>query len=262
MLKYIDTHSHLYLPQFDEDSETVIARAQNVLEAVVLPNIDLASIEAVWTLYDKAPSFFYPAIGLHPCSVQADFERVLAQMQADWMHRKTQGLAYYAIGETGIDLYWDKSTLDLQTEALKIQIEWAKQSGLPIILHCREALDLVIGMIEEASDERLKGVFHCFDGSLSQAQRIAQIPNFYMGLGGIITYKNSAMPSVIEQIDLKHFVLETDSPYLPPVPHRGKRNESAYTPIVAQKLAEIQGVGIKTLAQQTNENAAKLFSLT
>lgn len=260
MLQFYDTHSHLYLPQFDNDQDTVIKNAQKVLKGIFLPNIDLDSLPQMERLTAKAPDFFYQMTGLHPCSVEPGFEVVLEKMEkALEIHAKSEKPIYYGIGETGIDLYWDKTHFDLQKEALMIQIDWAKKYRLPIILHCREALDICIEIIEKASDEQLSGIFHCFDGTAEQAKRIAEIPNFKMGLGGVITYKKSQVPAAIQEIDLQHFVLETDAPYLPPTPHRGKRNESAYIPLIAQQLAEIKQKGLKEIAEITNKNAEEIF---
>ena len=159
----------------------------------------------------------------------------------------------------GVDLHWDTTYAEEQKAALLIQVDWAKKYNLPLILHCRKALDLVIEMMEKEYDENLKGIFHCFDGNFFQAKKISEIPNFKMGIGGNITYKKSTLPEVLENIDLQHIVLETDSPYLPPTPHRGKRNESSYLTLVAQKLAEIKGVGLREIARITNENAKEIF---
>lgn len=263
MLQFYDTHSHLYLPQFDNDTDAVIASAKKVLKGVFLPNIDLDSIPLMEKLNEKSPDFFHQMMGLHPCSVEPGFEAVLAKMEAALeKHAKSESPIYYGIGETGIDLHWDKTHFELQKEALAIQIAWAKKYRLPIILHCREALDIVIEIIEQAQDANLKGIFHCFDGNAAQATRISQIQGFKMGLGGVITYKKSQVPEAIKDIDLQHFVLETDSPYLPPTPHRGKRNESAYIPLIAQQLAEIKTVGLRDIAEITNKNAEEVFSFT
>ena len=260
MLKFIDTHSHLYLSQFFEDIDTVVENAQKVLNAVYLPNIDAKTIPLMLDLQAKAPNFFFPMIGMHPCSVKETFEKDLEGMEILLKEGNTATQkTYFGIGETGIDMHWDKTKLEIQTASLQIQIEWAKKYHLPIILHCREALDIVIEIIEKASEEHLKGIFHCFDGTPEQAKRIAAIPGFVMGIGGIITYKKSTLPAAIAEIGLEHLVLETDSPYLPPTPHRGKRNESSYIPLIAQQLAEVKEVGLKTLADSTNENVRRIF---
>lgn len=261
-MKFIDTHAHLYAKHFSEDTDAMIMRAKNVLEAVYLPNIDYDSVESMLHIWGKYPDFLFPMMGLHPCSVEKDFEKTLAKMLQhleDSTNGKQDSPKYTGIGETGIDLYWDKTHFAEQKEALLIQIEWAKRFHLPIILHCREALDIVIEIIEKNHNEHLSGIFHCFDGNFFQAKKISEIPNFKMGIGGNITYKKSTLPEVLENIDLQHIVLETDSPYLPPTPHRGKRNESSYLTLVAQKLAEIKGVGLREIARITNENAKEIF---
>lgn len=260
MLKFTDTHSHLYLSQFDSDKTAVVERALKVLDAIYLPNIDMETIPSMLELRHLHNDFFFPMIGLHPCSVKEDFRNILEEMEAMLIAGNLHGeKTFFGIGETGLDMYWDKTRLAIQKEALLIQIEWAKKYNLPIILHCRETLDEAIEMIEKESTKELRGIFHCFDGNLEQAQRIASIPGFKMGIGGIITYKKSSLPEIISQIDLKHFVLETDSPFLPPTPHRGKRNESSYIPLIAQQLAEIQSTGLKQVCEITNRNVAEVF---
>jgi TatD DNase family protein len=254
-MKFIDTHSHLYLPQFDTDLEETVGRAQSVLEAVFLPNIDLESVDRMNGLRESWPDFFFPMMGLHPCSVEGDFEAVLLKIQ-----NHLDSGTYFGIGETGIDLYWDKSWQSQQVEALEVQIGWAKSHGLPIILHSREALDITIGLMEKHSDDRLKGIFHCFDGTEAQAKRISEIPGFKMGIGGIVTYKKSTLPVVLKHLSPEDLVLETDSPYLPPVPFRGKRNESSYTTYVAEKLAGIYDMDTQTIGRITNKNAGEVFS--
>lgn len=255
----IDTHSHLYARQFAKDQDAVIQRAQEVLEAVCLPNIDLDSIEPMHQLTAKAPDFFFPAMGLHPCSVKDGYEAVLERMKVLLDERP-----YVAIGETGLDLYWDKTWFEQQQVALSVQVDWAKERGLPIILHCRNALDEVIELISAKHDARLKGVFHCFDGSLKQAQRIAELGTFKLGIGGIVTYRKDVQ-EVVKALGTDLLVLETDSPYLPPEPHRKdkpRRNESSYTRYVAQKVAELHGITYEEVARITNAQAKDLFDLT
>lgn len=257
-MKIIDTHSHLYLGKFHRDLDEVIARAQEVLEAVFLPNIDLESIPAMLELSQKVPSFFFPMMGLHPSDVKEGWEAVLEQMKAELDKGEVE---YVGIGETGIDLYWDKSTFDQQKESLIEQIKWAKSYALPIILHAREAIDETADIIEAHLDENLKGIFHCFDGTIAQSERIQSFGTFKMGIGGILTYRKDVMETV-SQTPLEYLVLETDSPYLPPVPHRKdkpRRNESSYTKYVAQKLAELKGISYDKVATVTNGNAYKLF---
>lgn len=254
----IDTHSHLYADQFSKDQDAVIQRAQDVLAAVVLPNIDEQSVAAMHCLTDRAPDFFFPAMGLHPCHVTPDFDAQLTQLKT---YLDDPQRHYVAIGETGLDLYWDKDTLPQQQAALTTQIGWAKQYQLPIILHAREAIDQTADLIEQYHDERLTGIFHCFDGSLAQAQRILAFGGFKLGIGGIVTYRKDVQ-AVVKDLPLEDIVLETDSPYLPPEPRRKdkpRRNESSYTTYVAQKVADLKGLSYQAVAEATQANARALF---
>lgn len=264
--KLIDTHAHLYTSQFDNDIQTVIQRAKKVNEAIFLPNIDLDSIDAMLRLVQHDTHLLYPMMGLHPCSVKSEYETALAKMYVYLQKHQQQvqqggNPIFYGIGETGIDLYWDTTFEEEQKKALLTQIQWAKDFDLPIILHCRNALDIVIDMIAAEADAKLKGIFHCFDGTEAQAKRITQIGGFKLGIGGVVTYKKSELPKVLETIDLQHIVLETDSPYLPPTPHRGLRNESSYLAIIAQKLVEIYGLTYDKIAYATHQNAMEVFTL-
>jgi len=257
-MKLIDTHSHLYSSKFDRDQAEVIARAKEVLEAVYLPNIDLESIEPMLSLTAQSPNFFLPMMGLHPCSVKEDYESVLGQMKK---HLDDDAIQYVGIGETGLDLYWDQSTLELQKAALQLQIEWAKAYDLPIILHARAAVDETIEMIAKNHDPSLRGIFHCFDGTLEQAQQIVAFGNFKLGIGGIVTYRKDVQ-AVVAQLPLSSMVLETDSPYLPPEPHRKdkpRRNESSYTQYVGHKLAELFDTSYEAIAEQTALNVKDIF---
>lgn len=259
-MKIIDTHSHLYSSKFNNDIDEVIARAKEVLEAIYLPNIDLDSVQPMHDLTEKDRAFFRPAMGLHPSSVKADFEEVLEKLKKNF---DDSGFSYHAIGETGIDLYWDKTTLDIQQQSLAIQIGWAKEHSLPIILHARDAIDETIEMIEKHQDGTLSGILHCFDGNTEQVERIQRLGNFKIGIGGIVTYRKDVQAMVAEA-DLNMIVLETDSPYLPPEPHRKdkpRRNESSYTKYVAAKIAELKGMTYDEVAEATNENAKSIFSL-
>ncbi|WNJ16140.1 TatD family hydrolase [Pontibacter sp. G13] len=258
MHKIIDTHSHLYSNKFDQDLDAVIQRAKEVLHAIVLPNIDDTSIPGMHALMERDPEFFFPAMGLHPCHVEPHFEdqlAVLHQYLQDFPDR------YCAIGETGLDLYWDKTTLERQQAALNIQMEWAAQYQLPIILHARDAIDEVLDAIESFGPDKLTGVVHCFDGNIEQSQRIQAFGTFKMGIGGIVTYRKDVQ-AMVQSTPLDFLILETDSPYLPPVPHRKdkpRRNESSYTKYVAEKIAELHGVSQATVAEVTNLSARSLF---
>jgi TatD DNase family protein len=251
----IDTHSHLYSRKFQDDQQAVIARAKEVLSHVFLPNIDLPSILEMNRLADLDRDFFYPMMGLHPCSVKEDWETVLAAMELEW----DRG-SYVGVGECGLDYHWDKTFVTAQKAALRLQIEWAKAKNLPLILHCRESMDDVIALVREGQDGRLRGIFHCFTGDLSQAQQVQDL-GFLLGIGGVLTYKTSELPQVLADVPLSALVLETDAPYLPPVPHRGKRNESSYIPLIGRRLAEIKEVTIAEVARVTSENALRMFGM-
>lgn len=252
---FIDTHTHLYVDEFIDDRQEMMQRAiENGVQKFLLPNIDLESIPKMIALTKAYPKQCYPMLGLHPCSVEADYAAVLEKIETAI---KSQPII--AIGEIGIDLYWDKSTLPLQKAAFKIQIEWAKKLKLPIVIHVRDAFDEVFEVLDEVNDASLTGIFHCFTGNLDQAKKILDYGGFKLGLGGVLTFKNSGLDKVVAQLSLKDLVLETDSPYLAPTPFRGKRNESAYLIKVADKLGEIFQVDAKTIAEQTNKNAFTIF---
>ena len=195
-------------------------------------------------------------MGLHPCSVDKDFQRELYRVE-EWLAKRK----FIAVGEIGTDLYWDKTYWEQQKEAFTIQVNWAKQYGLPVVIHSRESIDETIELVESLQDGRLTGVFHCFTGSVAQAQKIAAL-NFYMGIGGVATFKKSGLDLVIPEIPLERIVLETDAPYLAPVPHRGKRNEPSYIPLIADKVAELKKITPEALAEATTANAIKLFKLS
>jgi len=252
---FIDTHTHLYVDEFKEDRHEMMERAmENGVQKFLLPNIDLASIPKMLELTKTYPKQCFPMLGLHPCSVDENYEKVLSEIEQSLLHQKVIG-----IGEIGIDLYWDKSTLEIQKKAFKIQIEWAKKLKLPIVIHVREAFDEVFEVIDELNDSDLFGIFHCFTGNLEQAKKILQYGGFKLGLGGVLTFKNSGLDKVVAQLNLRDFVLETDAPYLAPTPFRGKRNESAYLIKVAEKLSEIFKVDLDTISEQTNANAIEIF---
>jgi len=252
----IDTHAHIYVEQFKEDIDDVITRSKELgMEKIYMPNIDHESIDDMLSLEQTYPDFCIATMGLHPCSVKADFEKELYIVE-DWLSKRP----FVAVGEMGTDLYWDKTFIDQQVEAFKIQSQWAKDYGIPIIIHCRESLDMTIDLVEDLKDEKLTGVFHCFNGNVEQAKRIEAL-GFYMGLGGVSTFKNAGMDGVIPEISSEHIVLETDSPYLAPVPNRGKRNEPAYTQLIAQKVADYRQVGLEQIISETTDNAKRLFQL-
>jgi TatD DNase family protein len=251
---FVDTHSHIYSEEFSSDRNEVIERALNAgIKRIILPNIDSSTIKPMLDLADSSPSLFSPLIGLHPTSVKEDFRKELQIMEYWLDKRKFQG-----IGEIGIDLYWDKTFLSEQIEAFRIQIGWAKKLRIPIVIHVRDSFQEVIDVIIEEKDDSLMGVFHSFTGNIDQAWQVIGL-GFKIGVGGIVTFKNSGMDAVVKEIDLKHILLETDSPWLAPVPHRGRRNECAYITAIASKIASIHQTSIEEVARTTSRNAQLLF---
>ncbi len=254
----IDTHAHLFLEQFDEDRTQVIQNAiDKGVKKMFLPDIDRSTSNAVLELAKKYPGICYPMIGLHPTSVKKNFMDELKHVENMLEKEK-----YFGIGETGIDLYWDKTFLKEQIEAFRFQINLAKKTELPLIIHSRESFDEIFSVLDELNDDNLKGIFHSFTGNEAQAKKILSYKGFKIGIGGIVTFKNSSLPDVVKKIDLEHLVLETDSPYLAPTPKRGKRNESAFLLYIAEKIADIHNVDLQTVANITTENAENLFGLT
>lgn len=252
----IETHAHIYADQFKEDIEEVLERGQEVgLTKIYMPNIDHTSIDGMMELESMHPDLCIATMGLHPCSVQKDFQKELYIVE-EWLSKRE----FAAIGEMGTDLYWDKSFIDQQIEAFNIQVNWAKQYQKPIIVHCRESLDMTIDLVEKAKAEELTGVFHCFNGSVEQANRIKEL-GFCIGLGGVSTFKNSGMSEVIPQLSLDNVVLETDSPYLSPVPYRGKRNEPSYLKLIAQFIADLRQMSLQDFINITTHNANTLFKV-
>jgi TatD DNase family protein len=251
-----DTHTHLYYETITEKRAALMQRCvDNNITRLFLPNVDAASISLVYGLVNDYPQYCYPMLGLHPCDVKENWEEELAAI----MNAREQN-KIYAIGEIGIDLYWDKTHLKEQVDAFIKQINWAKSLDLAIVIHCRDAFDEVYEVLKQEADEKLRGIFHCFGGTVEQAQKVIDL-NFYLGIGGIVTYKNSGLDKVIPEIDLKHIVLETDSPYLTPVPFRGKPNESSYLVYIAQKVAELHQTSIEKVAEVTTENSRLVFGI-
>lgn len=250
-----DTHTHLYSEQFNEDIDTVIDNCiEKGIDRLFLPNIDSSSINSMLALAKKYPNNCFPMMGLHPTSVKENYQEEL-QLIEEWLNKQK----FCAIGEIGIDLYWDKSTLAIQQDAFKTQINWAKERSLPFVIHCRDAFDEIFEILDELNDENMKGIFHCFTGNVNQAQRIINYSDFKIGIGGVVTFKNSGLDKVVEQIDLEHIVLETDSPYLAPSPYRGKRNESTYLYNIADKLSDIYKKPIEEIAAITTNNSIEIF---
>lgn len=263
----IDTHTHLYVDEFKEDIDDIVQRAIDAgVEKMLMPNIDASTIEPMNMLAARYSKNCFPMIGLHPCSVKADFEEELRIIETalrsplSWGEGSGVRLPI-AIGETGLDYYWNKTFIEQQKEALRIQIGWAKEFGIPIVLHSRDSFDDLVSLITEHHDEKLKGVFHCFTGTVEEAQRVISLPNFYLGIGGVVTYKNTVLRETLGEIGLERVVLETDSPYLAPVPYRGKRNESGYLRLMANQVAGALGITVEDAAEATTQNARALFGL-
>jgi len=252
-----DTHTHLYSEAFNEDRQDMIKRAlKEDVKRFFIPAIDSETTQAMYALENKYPDNVFLMMGLHPTSVKPNsYKEELKQVETELKRR-----AFYAVGEIGIDLYWDKSTLGIQQEAFHQQIEWAKQYKLPIVIHCRDAFDEVFEVLEHHKGDDLYGIFHCFTGNFDQALQAISY-NMALGIGGVVTFKNGKIDQFLADIDLKHVVLETDSPYLSPKPFRGKRNESSYLIYIAEKLAEIHQTSIENIAQITTENSKRIFSV-
>lgn len=254
---FTDTHAHLYLEEFSEDIDDVIKRAvSNGVNKFFLPNIDSLSIDPMMGLAEKYPQNCFPMMGLHPCSVKDDYKDELL-IAKDCLER----LKFYAIGEIGIDLHWDKTFTENQEKAFREQLGWAKEYKLPVVIHQRNAFKETFEIVQEMNDKSLRGIFHCFAGTMEEAEKIISLGGFKLGIGGVVTFKNSGLDKVVEQLSLEHMVLETDSPYLAPAPYRGKRNESSYIPIIAQKIAELKGVTIDKVARVTSENSREIFGI-
>jgi TatD DNase family protein len=255
-ISYIDSHAHIYSEQFKADQQEVIRKATEAgVAQILMPNIDHTSIDALLQTESDHPDTCLAMMGLHPCSVQKDFEKELYLVEG-WLTKR----AFIAIGETGIDLYWDKTLLAQQQEALRIQVRWAKQYQIPIVLHTREAFQETWDVIAQEQDGTLQGVFHCFSGTVAEAELALQL-GFYLGIGGVATFKNGGLDQLLPQVPLDKLLLETDCPYLAPVPHRGKRNEPAYLPIIARQVAGIKDVTLAEVAEKTTANSRKLFNL-
>ena len=252
---FVDTHAHLYSAQFDADREAMVQRAlQAGVTRLYLPNIDLDSVGPMHALVEAFPTNCFPMMGLHPCHVPEDPAPVLAEVE-----RLLRRGGYCAVGEIGIDLHWEKALLVQQQLAFRTQVRWAKDLKLPIVIHCRESFDEVITIVEEEHSEDLRGVFHCFTGTPEQAKRVIALGGFFLGIGGVVTYPRGGLFETMHEVGPDHCVLETDAPYLAPVPFRGKRNESSYIPHIAARLAEATGRTVQEIAAITTANADRLF---
>lgn len=253
-MNFIDSHAHIYSAKFNSDRDEVIRRSgNNGIHKIYMPNIDIESIDSMLEAEEKYPGVCIPMMGLHPCGVDKEFEKQLYIIE-EWLNRRP----FAGVGEIGLDLYWDKSFFEHQKEALKVQISWAKEKGLPIILHCRESIQETIEIVRSLKDDQLTGIFHCFTGSPEQAQEIIDL-GFLLGIGGVVTFKNGGLDEVLPMIGLDNLVLETDAPYLAPVPQRGKRNSPEYIPLIAQKVGEFTGSHLEEVSETTNWNAEKVF---
>ena len=256
-MNLIETHAHLYSEQFKPDQAEALHRAVAAgVGTILMPNVDRTTIDAMLELEAAAPETCLAMMGLHPCSVGPDFEKEL-QLVEDWLARRP----FVAVGECGIDLYWDKTYLAEQKEALRVQLRLAKQYDLPIVLHTRSAFEEAFELVAEAQDGTLRGVFHCFSDGLAEAERIIALGGFKLGIGGVATFKNGGLDKVLPHVDVAHLVLETDCPYLAPVPYRGKRNEPAYLPLVLHRVASLLGQSPEAVAEATTRNAQQLFNL-
>ncbi len=252
----IDTHSHIYTGDFNSDIDEVVQNAyNNDVKKIVLPNIDAGTIKRLVDLSNAYPHICYPLMGLHPTSVHADYKEELEAIEY-WLDKQK----FYGIGEIGIDLYWDKTYINEQKDAFRHQIKLAKTNDLPIVIHLRNSFDEVYNIVKEEQDGTLKGIFHCFSGDEKEARKIVDL-GFLLGIGGVITFKNSTLSEVLKKVDINKLVLETDSPYLAPDPKRGRRNESSYLIFIAQKLAEIYEVPVEKVAEITTANARNLFGI-
>ncbi|MDX1277803.1 TatD family hydrolase [Oceanihabitans sediminis] len=251
-----DTHTHLYSDAFSEDREAMMQRALDAnVKRFFIPAIDSSYTESMLQLEKDYPEYVHLMMGLHPTSVKENYKEELAHVEEMLAKRK-----FIAIGEIGIDLYWDKTLLENQKEAFKHQIQLAKQYDLPIVIHCRDAFDEVFEVLEETKDEKLFGIFHCFTGNVEQAKQAISY-NMKLGIGGVVTFKNGKIDQFLNQIDIKHIVLETDSPYLSPTPYRGKRNESSYIIKVLEKLSELYNLPHEKIAEITTQNSKDVFGI-
>jgi TatD DNase family protein len=254
MNSFIDTHAHIYLKEFDDDCEDMIARAtREGVGRIYMPNVDHTSIDRMMEIEEKHKGQCIAMMGLHPCYVKKDFQRELYLVE-NWLSKRK----FAAVGEIGTDLYWDKTFWEQQKEAFEIQLNWAKHYKIPVVIHCRESIDETIAIVEQHKSEHLRGVFHCFSGNSEQARQVVEL-GFYLGIGGVATFKKGGLDIVLPECSVESLILETDSPYLAPVPHRGKRNEPAFIPLIAKRIGEIMRLGVDEVAAVTTKNALDLF---
>jgi TatD DNase family protein len=258
LILFSDSHTHLYAEEFDGDREAIMARAvQNHVMHLFLPAIDSLYHEKMLKVTNEYPHLCYPMMGLHPTSVKKNYQDEIGIVEG---YLSNPELKFYAIGEAGIDLYWDKTHEPEQRLAFSLQLDLALRYDLPIVIHTRNSMEVALDMLEERKNPLIRGVFHCFSGDTEHAKRAIKL-GFKLGIGGVVTYKNSGLQTVVKDTGLEHLLLETDAPWLPPVPYRGQRNESSYIPLIAQKIAEIKSVSLEKVAEVTTANARKLFRI-
>lgn len=256
-MKIIDTHSHIYSEEFDNDIDDVVNRARQAgVENILLPNIDVESLDRIHALSDKYSGYCIPMMGLHPTSVGEDYQTQLDIIKQQFDNRK-----YIAVGEIGIDLYWDKTFEKEQKLVFEEQLRWSIDYNLPVAVHSRDAIAECIECVKNIGADKVKGVFHSFGGTEEELKEILSLNTFFLGINGVVTFKNSTLLSVLKGTDLSKIIIETDAPYLAPVPYRGKRNESSYTLKIAEKLAEIYQISVEEVGEITTENAKRLFNL-
>lgn len=255
-MKLIETHAHIYAEKFEQDIDECIRRAKNAgVEQIYMPNVDSQSIDRMLKMEADYPNYCVPMMGVHPCSIDADYKKELAIVE-EWFSKRD----FVAVGEIGMDLYWDQAYVAEQQDAFRIQCQWAIEKDIPIIIHSRESTTEVLDIVSSINNEKLRGIFHCFSGTTEEANRIIDL-GFYIGIGGVVTYKNGGLDKVVPTIPLDKIVLETDCPYLPPVPHRGKRNETAYLNLIAEKIGDLHQVSVGEVAKITSINAEKVFQV-
>jgi TatD DNase family protein len=255
-LAYVDSHAHLYAEEFDADLKDVVERAKSKgIYKVLLPNIDSTSISPMKRIVSEYPDYFVPMMGLHPCSVQSNYLDEL-----DTIFKELKENSYCAVGEVGMDLYWDTSTKDIQEIAFRKQCDWASEFDLPLAIHSRNSTREILDILQDLKSLNLKGVFHCFSGSEEEANELIEL-GFYLGIGGVVTFKNSGLKDQIKNISIDNLLLETDAPYLAPTPFRGKRNESSYIDLIADHLSELYSISKVEIAKKTSANTIQLFRL-
>lgn len=256
-MQLIDTHIHLYADEFNDDRNSLMDNALSKgISKFFLPNIDSSSIQPMYDLCDAHPNHCFPMMGLHPCSVKDDYKAEMSVIESEFSNRK-----FYAVGEIGLDFYWDKTFVRQQEEVFIRQLHLANEMNMPVVIHSRDSIDRIIEIIHQQKHISIKGIFHCFSGNEKQAEEILKM-RMHLGIGGVLTFRNSGLDKVIEKTPLSHCVLETDAPYLAPAPHRGKRNIPEYLSLVAEKLASIKQVSVDEVAEATTSNALKIFNLS